>query len=425
MLRTDVLLSGKFLVEERIGQGSFGNVYKGVDITLDRPIAIKELLHSNRTSPGSTTDISFDEQFRREIRLQARFNHPNIVQVYELLAQGPDLYLIMEYVDGPSLRDWIDGHPSPPVGDALAIFKDILNGLQAVHDDPRDIVHRDLKPDNILLTRQHVAKLADFGLAQEGDASLRSLFTGSARPCHPGSITYRSPEHCPSAGSPPDYLYPVSDIYSAGCILFEMLTALTYRRAASQGQAIAQLRPDLSADLCRFVEQLLAEDPARRLANGGAALAALGQLFAGSSAQPAPPLTPADPTTTPLLPVHAPLEETSTVAGALRISLRRQDHDRWTLAIHNLHAVPARQIHLFLRPPDWVAVSPTELKFGGLISGMASPSQNVFIRPRRLPGHDRLPTCEIRLDVIYRLEGDSTRHRLPVTLPLPPDFCSA
>ena len=254
------ILSGHYRIEAEIGRGAYGRVYRVVDIKLDRPVAIKEL---TKGADGLTSTLFSDyvRRFEREARVQAGFNHPNIVQVYELIEGGDEQRcLVMEYVDGESLRDFLKRRDQLSVDEAVRITSDILAGLAVVHADPRDIVHRDIKPSNVLLTKSGQAKLADFGLAQVGDDSLRS--EGIGKP-HPGTALYMSPEQENSNA----YLYPASDLFSVGCVLFEMLTGVPYKRAKKERRGLTDLRPDAPSWLGEIVTAALAKDPDDRPAN--------------------------------------------------------------------------------------------------------------------------------------------------------------
>ena len=262
------ILNGHYRIEAEIGRGTYGRVYRGRDTKLDRPVAIKELARGV-DELGSSVFADYVRRFEREARVQAGFNHPNIVHVYELIQESADrLYLVMELVDGESLRDALARRGPLPVDEAVRITSDILAGLAVVHADPRDIVHRDIKPSNVLLTKSGQAKLADFGLAQVGDESMRS---GAGQP-HPGTAFYMSPEQ----SSTFDYLYPASDVFSVGCVLFEMLTGVTYKRAQRERQTLQALRPDTAEWLAVLTAQALAKDPEDRPANG----AEMGRLLA-------------------------------------------------------------------------------------------------------------------------------------------------
>ncbi len=253
------LLADKYRIEAEIGRGAFGRVYRTRDITLDRVVAIKEL-HKGADDLGSIVFNDYVRRFEREARVQARFSHPNIVHVYELLRPADDrLYLVMEYVDGGSLREYLARRGALPVDEAVRIMLDLLAGLAAVHADERDIVHRDIKPSNVLLTRAGQAKLTDFGLAQVGDESMRS---GAGQP-HPGSPMYMSPEQETTNA----YLYPASDVFSAGCVLFELLTGVIYKQARRRKQGLTDLRPDVPQWLAEVVARALAREAEERFSD--------------------------------------------------------------------------------------------------------------------------------------------------------------
>jgi len=246
-LSPGALIGDKYRIESLIGEGAFGYVYRAYDIRLQRPVAIKELSPANPKLSTTAFD-DYRRRFEREARVQAQFNHPRIVHVYELLPQGDAYYLVMEYVDGPSLRDYLREKGPLPFDEAIRLTRQVLDGLTAVHEHPWDIVHRDIKPSNILLTQQGEVKLADFGVAQMSEESLRTL----TERLPPGTPLYMAPEQ--ARGEP--YLWPQADLFAVGCVLFEMLTGKPYRRA--------YLRPDMPEWLEEVVERALAKEPEER-----------------------------------------------------------------------------------------------------------------------------------------------------------------
>jgi len=140
-----------------LGQGAFGTVYLAHDTLLDRPVAIKEL-----TITAQTDEVAF-KRFIQEARVAGGLNHPHVVTVYALKVVEPNVYLVMEYLAGGSLRALLEQCGSLPVDQAVRIAAEVCEGLAAAH--AKGIVHRDVKPENILLTEDGRAKVADFGIA--------------------------------------------------------------------------------------------------------------------------------------------------------------------------------------------------------------------------------------------------------------------
>jgi serine/threonine-protein kinase len=187
-----------------------GVVYRGVQLNLDRPVAIKLL------SPRLAADAEFAERFTREARALARLNHGNIVAVYDFGRAGPYFYLVMEFVDGANLRHVMQGGRIEPK-QALEIVPQICDALQYAHDE--SIVHRDIKPENILLDKRGRVKIADFGLAkllghEPGNVSL------TATQQVMGTLRYMAPEQMEGAKT----LDHRADIYSLGVVFYELLT---------------------------------------------------------------------------------------------------------------------------------------------------------------------------------------------------------
>ncbi len=256
MLQPGNVIGGKYEIKETIGQGTFGRVYRAEDVSLGREVAIKELL-KGEGEVGSTDYARFADRFRREARVQAQFKHPNIAHVYELLEPAPDaMYLVMEYVDGRSLSNRLAGGSGLPTEEAVRITLGLLEGLSTVHQHPWDIVHRDIKPSNVLLTGKGQPKLADFGVAQVADESMRTGWGES----HPGTPLYMSPEQAETTA----YLLPASDLFSVGCVLFEMLTGVPYRKATGMGKSLHDLRPDVPDWLERVVAKSLEKESEQR-----------------------------------------------------------------------------------------------------------------------------------------------------------------
>lgn len=216
---------GPYRIECKLGEGGMGTVYRALDTRLERYVAIK------------LTRADFSAGFRREARAVAALNHPAICALHDV---GPD-YLVMELVDGETLATWIARGPLA-TGMALAYARQILAALAAAH--AKGIIHRDLKPANIMLVGGGV-KLLDFGLAKSTADDARTATRDLM-----GTPAYAAPEQ--RQGRPPD---PRSDIWSFGCVLYEMLTGA---RVDTRRRRIVPHR------LERIVERCLEEDPASR-----------------------------------------------------------------------------------------------------------------------------------------------------------------
>jgi serine/threonine protein kinase/ketosteroid isomerase-like protein len=278
----DRLIADKYRLERLLGRGGMGAVYYGVHVELDRPTAIKLLL------PDFLWDEQALERFRREARAAARLNHPNIVDTYDygLLPTG-EAYIVMELIEGQTLREYMDAAQALPFVEAVHIARQIADGIEVAHHS--GIVHRDLKPSNIILARDHrnrvLVKVVDFGIAK-----LKELSTsgGLSAVTNTGAIVgtprYMAPEQC--AGAEVDAR---SDIYSLGVILFEMLagrppfdapsaTALALKQVQEPPPPLKSLRADAPDELARLVMHALAKDPAARPQTAGELARALAAI---------------------------------------------------------------------------------------------------------------------------------------------------
>ena len=200
------LLSGRYELLEKIGDGGMAVVYKGKDRLLNRYIAIKIL------RPEFTKDATFVENFKRESQAAAGLTHPNIVGVYDVGREGNINYIVMELIEGRTLNDIIEDEAPMDYKKVIDISKQVAAALKIAHKNK--IIHRDVKPHNIMITNDGIVKLADFGIARAvNDATLS---TGSKIV---GSVHYFSPEQARG-----NYVDERSDIYSLGIVMYEMLT---------------------------------------------------------------------------------------------------------------------------------------------------------------------------------------------------------
>lgn len=197
-------------IQECLGRGGMGAVYKARQPRLDRLVALKIL------APEKQTDPQFAERFEREARVLAKLNHPNIVSVYEFGEAQGRFYLIMEYVDGLTLRQVMQAGKISPA-QALDLVPKICEALQYAHG--QGIVHRDIKPENILLDKQGRLKIADFGIAKIAGVEAKGLSLTGARDVM-GTPAYMAPEQVEK----PSSVDHRADIYSLGVVFYEMLT---------------------------------------------------------------------------------------------------------------------------------------------------------------------------------------------------------
>ncbi len=256
------VLNDRYEIHRRLARGGMAQVYLARDRSLDRPVAVKELVAEFATDP------SFVERFRREAQAAANLSHPNIVGVYDWGAQDGTYFIVMEYVDGPSLSRVLrsDGpfHPHR----AAEITAEVAAGLGFAHS--RGVVHRDVKPGNVLLTRSGQSKVTDFGIARALSSPDEDLTqAGSVM----GTATYFSPEQ--AQGLPVD---PRSDLYSLGVVLYELVTgrapftgdtplAIAYKHVQDQPAPPSTIMSGLPEALEAIIMKLLAKRPDDRYAS--------------------------------------------------------------------------------------------------------------------------------------------------------------
>lgn len=199
-------LANRYQLIRQLAAGSYAETWLATDLMLDRFVAIK-LLHASDTDHQTET-----AQFFQEARIAAAVNHPNIVAIFDAGTTGDRPFLVMEWVDGSSLKREIVAARRLPVSRAVAVTAELLDGLSSIHE--QGIIHRDVKPQNIMVNEFGTVKLADFGIARlAGESEVRGDGTTT------GSAAYMAPEQ--AQGQP---VTPAVDIYATGVILYEMLT---------------------------------------------------------------------------------------------------------------------------------------------------------------------------------------------------------
>jgi eukaryotic-like serine/threonine-protein kinase len=212
---------GRYQILDVIGRGGMGVVYRAIDTTIDRRVAIKMLLGG-----GEEDKDNLLARFHREARSTANLQHQNIVTVYALDDFDGFPYMVMEYLEGKSMAEMINSREQIPLVDKLGLVCQVCDGLQYAHD--RNVIHRDIKPANILVLKDGVAKIVDFGIARVGQNESLTR-TGQII----GSVYYMSPEQISGA-----LLDNRADIYSAGVMLYQFLTGdLPFRASETDPQA--------------------------------------------------------------------------------------------------------------------------------------------------------------------------------------------
>ena len=256
-------------VERLVGRGGMAMVYEATQLSLERPVALKIL------SPGLAQSEHFVERFEREAAALSQLSHPNLVHIISRGREGDTYYLVMEYVDGESLRSRLRREGPLPLGDAVAIADQVAAGLAAAH--AAGVLHRDIKPENILLASTGTAKLSDFGIARlvGADEPDRQQSTSSHR--RMGSAPYMAPEQTGGSGSE-DHR---ADLYALGVTLYEMLTG---QLPAGQLQPASALADGVPKAIDRVLARALAADPDERYQDVPSLRAALEQ----AAAAPAP-----------------------------------------------------------------------------------------------------------------------------------------
>ena len=220
-------LDGRYEIEEIIGVGGMAVVYKAYDNVEDKTVAIKIL------KDEFTTNEEFIRRFKNESKAIAILSHPNIVKVYDVSFGDLIQYIVMEYIDGITLKEYIERQGSLRWKDAVYFTIQILKALQHAHD--KGIVHRDVKPQNIMVLNDDTIKVTDFGIARFARSNQRTMTEKAI-----GSVHYISPEQ--ARGEKTD---EKADIYSVGVMLYEMLTGqLPFEADSAVSVAIMQLQKD-------------------------------------------------------------------------------------------------------------------------------------------------------------------------------------
>ncbi len=285
------VFTGRYQIVRHLARGGMAEVYLARDLLLDRPVALKVLF------PEFATDRSFVERFRREARSAANLNHPNIVSIYDWGEEEGTYFIVMEYVDGLTLRDVIRRQGPLMANRAAEIGADIAAALHFAHVG--GVIHRDVKPGNVLITTSQV-KVTDFGIARAGDPAESLTQAGAVM----GTATYFSPEQ--AQGHVVD---PRTDVYSLGVVLYEMVAgrppftgenpvSIAYQHVREEPVPPSRHNPDVPAVFDAIIGKAMAKNRANRYSSAEELRADLlrfnsGQPVTAVAAAPAPPLAPA------------------------------------------------------------------------------------------------------------------------------------
>ncbi|HEV2378604.1 MAG TPA: protein kinase [Terriglobia bacterium] len=259
-------IAGRFAIGQRLGAGGMGEVYRADDLRLKRPVAIKRL------APGLADDPAYRQRFLKEVERASALNHPHIASVYDVLELGDELYLVMEYIEGVTLRERLK--QPMDLGEFLAIGIQCADGLRAAH--AKGIIHGDVKPENIMLTPAHQVKVLDFGVAKRlptADVGPETASLGTLDASISGTPAYMSPEVL--LGKPSNER---ADIFALGVVFYEALAGRNPFRSetliGTTDRILRETPPPLSGvnagvpvAVEHVINRMMAKDPAERHAS--------------------------------------------------------------------------------------------------------------------------------------------------------------
>lgn len=284
-----VVIDGRYRIEAELGRGGMSMVFRALDLRLSRFVVLKVL------PPPLAEDPEFVSRFQQEIRVLTQLDHPNILRIYDSSSSQEATYLVLEYVAGGSLEEYLSRMGRLDPESALAIIEQIGPALSYAHQ--RGIIHRDIKPGNIMIGTNGRLLLSDFGVAQLSVHMAQSSMTGAGTIL--GTPLYMSPEQ--AKGEPIDAR---SDIYSLGLVLYQILTgkapfqrgdvtSMIYAQITQPPPSLRALNPQISPDLERVVLRALVKDPARRYQSIDDFVQSLRAVIRVDQVHPSPPATAA------------------------------------------------------------------------------------------------------------------------------------
>ncbi len=255
MIKAGMYISDRYEIIDKVGSGGMADVYKALCHRLNRYVAIKIL------KPEYSTDAGFVQKFRAEAQSVAGLSHPNIVSVYDVGEDDGLYYIVMELVEGITLKRFIEKRKKLDVKEAVGIAIQIAMGMEAAHT--HHIIHRDIKPQNIIISREGKVKVADFGIAK---AATSNTISQNAI----GSVHYLSPEQARGG-----YSDERSDIYSLGVTLYEMLSgqvpfagdnsvSVALLHIQSEAIPVRELNPEVPLSVDKIIQKCMQKKPERR-----------------------------------------------------------------------------------------------------------------------------------------------------------------
>jgi len=266
-------LRGQYQIRRQIGAGGMGTVYEGYDTSLGRQVAVKKMRDEIKS------DKRERERFISEAKLVASLHHPHIVDIYAIVEEGQDAYLIFEYVPGKTIREILSEKGRLGLSEAVSIFRSMASALDYAH--ARGIVHRDLKPSNVMMSDEGVVKVMDFGIARAAkDAMTRSAMTGTIL----GTPPYMAPEQERGV------VRKESDVYALGISLYEMLSGrlpfsgggagMLMNKINKEYAPLSSVAPGIPPALDRLMAQVFDPDPDKRVSSPRAFVAGLDEVLA-------------------------------------------------------------------------------------------------------------------------------------------------